>query len=99
MNNSGPALNFGEKFKNWDTHKQLEYLKKLAASQNEALDQMQKDRDRLAVEMIQLRQQLHNAEEALHIQKNINRAAIAKHNEDAQEAGARIIELQAQLRE
>jgi len=94
-----PPLSFGEKFKNWDTNQKLEYLKKLAASQNEALDGMQKERDRLLVEVSELKQLLANAEQAIYIQKNINRAAILKQNEDAQEAGKRIQELQARLRQ
>lgn len=96
---NGPVLAFGEKFKNWDTTQQLAYLKKLAASQNEALDGMQKDRDRLAAEVLKLKQQVSNAETALHVQKDINRVSILKHNEDAQEAGSRILELQARLRD
>lgn len=98
-NGNEPSLKFGEKFKNWDTPQQIAYLKKLAASQNEALDEMQKDRDRLAAEVTTIKQQLLNVEKALDIQKNINRTSILKHNEDIQEAGARIVELQAQLRE
>jgi len=99
MNNSAPSLAFGEKFKRWTPQEQIDYLKKLAASQNQALDEMQKDRDRLAVENRALHKQIVNAEDALHIQKGINTAAILKQNADVQEAGARIIELQAKLRE
>lgn len=99
MNNNAPSLFFGEKFKQWTPQEQIAYLKKLAASQNQALDEMQKDRDRLVVENRALHNQIVNAEDALHIQKGINQAAILKQNADVQEAGARIVELQARLRE
>lgn len=97
--NGSPVLSFGQKFSNWNTGQQLEYLKKLAASQNEALDLMQKERNKLAVEVAKLKRQVKSAEDALYIQKNINRAAITKQNADVQEAGQCIQELKEKLRE
>lgn len=91
-------LAFGEKFKKWDVKKQLEYLKDLAASQNEALDGMQKERDRLLVEVNFLKESAANAQAALDTQKAINKAVIMKSNSDMQEAGERVQELQKRLK-
>lgn len=91
-------IKFGRKFNGWDEAQQLDYLKKLASSQNEALDQMQKERDSLLAKVMELESALLNAEQAMMIQKNINRASMLKQNEDGQEAGKRIQELQAMLR-
>lgn len=91
-------IKFGNKFSNWSTLEQIEYLKKLTSSQNQALDQMQQERDALLARGDVLKQDVANAQSALDIQKRINQVALTKQNEDAQHSGERIQELQARLR-
>lgn len=91
-------LKYGAKFDSWDNAKQMAYLEKLAASQNEALDAMQKERNSLLEKVKELSTLLVYAQDALSLQKEINRHAILKQNSDNQHAGERIQELQAKLR-
>lgn len=88
----------GGKFNEWSNAKQLNYLEELASSQNEALEAMQNERNALLVKVKEMVALLENAQEALSIQKEINRNTILKQNSDVQEAGIRIQELQAKLR-
>lgn len=64
-------IKFGEEFETWDTAHQIQYLKKLASSMNQAADMMQNERNAIAVERNTAIQQLKNAEENLAIQKSI----------------------------
>jgi len=91
-NGSGHMIKFGDGFNERPQKEQLEYLKKLASSQNYALDMMQKDRDALAAELVKIKAELANMEAAMNIQKEIVMANITQSNQETQE---RIVEIQA----
>ena len=76
---------------------QLEYYKKLCASQNLALDKMQKGRDALAAKVVVAEQSAKNAEDALYIQRGIVRNMVTISNADKQQAAERIHELEDEL--
>jgi hypothetical protein len=63
-----------------DTPKE-EYLKALASAQNEALKLIEKERNEAYDKIKQMEQLLVNAEQALHIQKQINVKVITESNE------------------
>jgi hypothetical protein len=92
-----PPLHFGEQFFKWDSAKKISYLSELAASQNQALDMMQQERNMLAEQVKVLNQQLENLDSALAQQKQIMRDALTKQNEDDQQASVRIQQLERQL--
>ena len=75
------SISWDEKWeKGTDPLKQLEYVKALASSQNEALELLQDDRNEKVAEISKLEQLIVNAEQALHIQKAINTRAITDMN-------------------
>jgi len=77
---------------------QIDYLKKLAASQNHALDLMQQERNVLAVENKILKEQVGNAEQAFHIQKDIVNNLITQNNAEKQMINDRINELETRIK-
>ncbi len=95
---NGMRLKFDDRFNERPIKDQLDYLHKLAASQNDALDKMQNERNALAQEVVRLKAQLQNAETALVIQKNITRDALTKQNEDNQAAAERMHELETRVK-
>jgi len=92
-----PMMKFGATFLAWTPEKQIDYLKKLASSQNHALDLMQKERNALLVERAVSTAQAESAQKALDIQKTITRNALTKQNEGDQQAAQRIQQLEGQL--
>lgn len=64
-------MRFSEEFDGRKPTEQITYLKKLASSQNEALDLMQKERNDLANRVIALESQLVNAQNNVDINKQI----------------------------
>ena len=95
---NGRAIAFSEEFEARTNAEKIGYLKKLASSQNEALDLMQKDRDRIAGELATTKALLSNAETALAIQRNVVAGLVTKSNEDGQETANRIHELEDRVR-
>ena len=95
---NGRMIDFSEEFEARSDRDKITYLKKLASSQNEALDLMQKDRDRIAGELTVMKALLSNAETALAIQRNIVQDSLTKSNEDSQETADRIHELETRVR-
>ena len=77
---------------------QITYLKKLASSQNSALDAMQKERNVALEKLATAQMQLANANSALVIQKQIVVDALTKSNEDGQQTTKRIHELESRVK-
>lgn len=94
----GPGLEFDERFKARPVAKQLEYLHKLVASQNDALDLMQKERNDWREKAWVLEQSVANAQKAFEIQKAIAANLITVSNETQQDAAASIHELEETVR-
>lgn len=99
MGNNGKALVFDEMFYLRPIKDQLEYMMKLCASQNDALDIMQKERDMWLKKALQLEQSVENAQQAFDIQKNIVGNMVTKANDDNQVNGERIHELEKKIGE
>jgi len=78
---------------------QIEYLQKLVASQNAALDQMQKERNMWRDRATTAELACKHAEEAYYIQKNIAKNLIDCSNETQQDAAASIHLLEAEVKE
>lgn len=91
-------LAFDARFKERPVAEQLEYLHKLAASQNNALDLMQKERNALRAQVVELQASLVNAEEAFQIQKNIVADLVTVSNETQQDAANSIHVLEDEVR-
>lgn len=85
---------FSDKFRERSQKEQLEYMEKLCASQNDALDRMQKERDALLKENTVLKQQAANADRAFQTQKEIVTNLVTKSNEDKEQYANRIRELE-----
>jgi len=92
------ALIFDPEFDKRPEKAQIDYLKKLCASQNEALDQMQKERNDWRGKATVMEAQLANAQQGFEQQKMILRELINKSNEDEQQSGQRIFELEDRVR-
>jgi len=92
-------LVFDDRFGKRTEREQIDYLKKLAGSQNHALDLMQKERDMWRDKCQLAEQQLNDAEQAFIIQKNISRNAIEQHNADSQQNHERIAQLERKIGE
>lgn len=90
-------LKFDPEFDKRPASAQIDYLKRLAASQNNALDLMQKERNVLLVENQLLKEQLGNAEQAFQIQKAIVGNLITQNNAEKQTINDRIIELKKRV--
>ncbi len=85
----------------WDAKspdQQIEYLQKLAKSQNTALDRMQKERNLLAARNLELEIILNNANQALDIQRGVVQSMVTANNADSQAIGDRIQELEADVK-
>lgn len=95
---NGKALVFDPKFAERPLKDQIDYLQKLCASQNHALDLMQKERNDLAGKLQVAEAQLGNADQALAIQKKVVHDLITKTNADAQEVNQRIMELETRVK-
>ena len=92
-------LHFSPEFNERTPDKQIDYLKKLAAAQNEALDLMQKERDALRDEGIIKDVMLRNAQIAVDTQKGVVMNLVTKSNSDGQDVAARILELETRIKE
>ena len=88
------VLVFSDEFDKRSFKEQIDYLKKLTASQNDALDKMQKERNEWREKAQKLEQAVKNAEDAFHIQKDIVKNLVTKSNEDKEQYAARIRELE-----
>jgi len=98
-NGAAPALVFDERFHARPKEDQIDYLKKLCASQNQALDLMQQERDKWLSEAKKLEQAVANAESAFYIQKNITQNMVTQSNADDQDTAERIHELEKKVKE
>ncbi len=96
--NKGHRLQFGEKFYEWDTDQQIEYLIKLASSMNHAADMIQRERDALLQKHEQLFRTLENCEKNLDTQKQININMITSANAKEQKYIKDIQLLQSRVR-
>ena len=94
----GHRLQCGEKFYEWDTKEQVEYLIKLASSMNHAADVIQRERDALAQKHEQLFRTLENCEKSLDTQKQININMITSANAKEQRYIKDIQLLQSRVR-
>lgn len=96
--NKGHRLQFGEKFYEWDTGQQIEYLIKLASSMNHAADMIQRERDNLMQKHEQLFRTLESCEKNLDTQKQININMITSANAKEQKYIKDIQILQSRVR-
>lgn len=87
-------LKFNDSFHDRTSQEQISYLKNLASSQNQALDLMQNERNKLAERVIVLEAQLVNVDEKVSIQKKTLVDAITTNNENEQKLAIRIQELE-----
>ena len=94
-----PKLIFKEGFDQRSDKEQIEYLKKLCAAQNEALDIMQKERNEWRDKAKVFEQQVANAQQNLDVQKKINIDAITQQNADNQQNHERIRQLERKIGE
>ena len=83
-------LIFDDKFAKRTQSEQLEYLQKLCAAQNQALEIMQKERDEWRDKALKLEQNVQNAETAFYAQKEIVTNLITQKNEEDQKIAQRI---------
>ena len=90
-------LKFDGAFEERPLKDQIAYLHKLCASQNEALDLMQKERNALSVQNVFLTSQVANAEKAYYIQKDIVMNLVTQSNAEGQETNLRIHDLEKRL--
>lgn len=93
------GMEFSEQFHERSEPEQIEYLKKLASTQNHALDLMQKERDALLVKVAALETQIENAQRAYDIQKQITHDLVTQSNALDQGVAERIHELEARVKE
>lgn len=98
LNGRAKPLVFDEEFNKRPIEDRLDYLTKLCASQNHALDLMQKERNALREQNNLLLEQASNAETAFHTQKEIVKNLINQSNEDAQGIAQRIHELETRVK-
>jgi len=77
-------MEFSEKWKDKSQEERYDYLSKLCDSQNSALDQMQKERDKWLEKCKFLEAMLGNAQEAFDNQKAINHDLMTTQNSDQQ---------------
>lgn len=77
-------ITLGKEFQRKSADEQVNYLHKLASSQNQALDMMQNERDALLQKCSHLERQLANSEQNLQIQKKIVMDNITQGNADRQ---------------
>lgn len=99
MGNNGKVLAFDEKFQERPIKAQLEYMHKLCASQNDALDIMQKERNEWLEKAKELEFKVKNAENNFYAQKAIAETMITKANSDNQVNGERIRDLERKVGE
>jgi len=92
------TLVFDPEFDKRPEKAQIEYLKKLCASQNHALDLMQKERNDWRGKAIVMEAQLKNAQVGFDQQKDILRNLIEMANGDDQQAAQRIFELEDRVK-
>lgn len=91
-------LVFDDEFRKRSQKEQLSYLERLCASQNDALDKMQQERNEWRAKALKLEQSVQNAETAFYAQKDIVRNLITQRNEEEQHTAARIQELEARVK-
>lgn len=91
-------LTFDPEFDKRKPADQIGYLKKLASSQNEALDMMQKERDELVQKLKVAQTQAASAEQAYYTQKEIVANLITQSNAENQGIAERIHELESRVR-
>lgn len=91
-------LLFSAEFEKRTPAKQIEYLKKLAASQNEALTLMQEERNTLRDQGIVKDVMLRNAQTAVDSQKAVVMNLVTKANADSQAVSQRMVELEARVK-
>jgi hypothetical protein len=94
----GHRLQFGEKFYEWETKEQVEYLIKLASSMNHAADMIQRERDALLQKHEQLFRTLESCDKNLNTQKQININMITSANAKEQKYIKDIQLLQSRVR-
>jgi len=84
-NGNSHGLVFGDDFNERPQKEQIDYLKKLCASQNDALDKMQQERNEWRDRALVLEEQVLNAQTAFDIQKDIVKNLVTKSNEDKEQ--------------
>ena len=92
-------IRFSDEFHAKPPREQIIYLEKLASSQNEALDLMQKERNQLAVRVTTLEAQLKGAENNLMITKNIMQKNLTDTNTEREDRILRVQQLEKALKE
>lgn len=98
LNGRAKPLVFDEEFHKRPIEDRLDYLTRLCASQNHALDLMQKERNALRDQNKLLVDQIANAEAAFVTQKEIVKNLITQSNADAQGIAQRIHELESRVK-
>ena len=94
-----PLITLDPKFHERPHPEQIVYLREGWGSSNQALEQMQEERNALAGKVQFLEQSVANAEQALEIQKAITRNHLTQVNAERQQTAAEIKALQTQLAE
>ena len=98
LNGHAPSLVFGLDFFKRTPADQIKYLKKLAASQNEALIGMQDERNDLRKKLNIANASLENAQSAFDAQKLIITGLVNKSNSEGQDIASRINELETRVK-
>lgn len=91
-------IRFGEEFDQWTKPKQIEYLKRLASSMNQAADILQNERNELLTQVASLKSQIENADTNVAQNKTIMINAVTQYNQERQELVQQIQELQTRVR-
>lgn len=94
-----PKIKWGQKYKDWDDKKKIQYLEKLACSMNHAASLLQDERDKLN-EVCKLKEdQINKMTQAVRSNNFMLQEQITKMNEQRQVYNKHVVELNAKIRE
>ena len=93
-----PQIDFGQDFEDFDPVRKIIYLKKLSSAMNHATDLIQKERNILLDQAVELKAVAKNADDAVAIQKAIVLKAITDHNIEKQQLIKRLQELESRIK-
>jgi len=96
---TAPAIKWGSGYLNRSDQDKISYLEKLASSLNDALSEMQDDRNRLSKIAFSQETQLRQAGLGASAQSDMLQQQITRWNADKEERLQRVQALQAQVRE
>lgn len=91
-------INYGSEFEELEPAHKVRYMKELSSSLNYALDLMQRERNNLAREILQLKALLSAAESAVSINKAVLHKTITENNEREQSFISDIQQLTAKVK-